>query len=180
MSKNILILSTSLRKDSNSDALAEAFAKGATEAGHHVEKISLSGKTIAFCKGCLACQSTQRCVMHDDADSICQKMGQADVLVFATPIYYYEMSGQMKTMLDRANPLFPSDYAFREVYLIATAAEEEEEVYCRAAEGLQGWVSCFPKARLSGVIFAGGVTDPNEVQGHPAMQQAFEAGKAVV
>lgn len=181
MSKKILILSTSPRKNSNSDALAEEFAKGAREAGHTVEKISLIGKDIQFCRGCLACQKTMRCVIHDDADQIVQeKMLHADVLVFATPIYYYEMSGQMKTLLDRANPLYPSDYAFRDVYLIAAAAEDGDEVWSRAASGLEGWIDCFPKAHLSGVIFGGNATDAGTIQGSPAMQKAFDAGKAVV
>jgi hypothetical protein len=95
MSKKVLIISTSPRKGSNSDALADEFAKGAMDAGNEVEKVSLIGKDIQFCRGCLACQKTKRCVIHDDADTIVQeKMLLADVLVFATPIYYYEMSGQ--------------------------------------------------------------------------------------
>jgi multimeric flavodoxin WrbA len=180
MSKRILIISTSPRKGSNSDALAEEFAKGAREAGHEVEKISLIGKNIQFCRGCLACQKTKRCVIHDDADTIAQeKMCLADVLVFATPIYYYEMSGQMKTLLDRANPLYPADYAFRAVYLIATAAEDGDEVWSRAASGLEGWVECFPKAHFSGVVFGGNATDVGTIQTSPAMRKAYAAGKAV-
>ena len=180
MSKKILILSTSPRKNSNSDALAEQFAKGAQQAGHQVEKISLIGKDIQFCRGCLACQKTKRCVIHDDADKIVQeKMLHADVLVFATPIYYYEMSGQMKTLLDRANPLYSCDYAFREIYLIAAAAEDGDEVWSRAASGLEGWIACFPKARLAGVVFGGNATGVGTIQGNPAMQKAFDAGKAI-
>ena len=105
MHKKVLIISTSPRRGGNSDSLADAFAQGAREAGHAVEQISLSDKTIGFCKGCLVCQKTQRCVIRDDADSIAQNMLTADVLVFSTPIYYYGMCGQMKTMLDRSNPL---------------------------------------------------------------------------
>lgn len=180
MGKNILILSTSQRTGSNSDALAEEFAKGAREAGHTVEKISLMGKEIQFCRGCLACQETNRCVIHDDADKIVQeKMRSTDVLVFATPIYYYEMCGQMKTLLDRANPLYGSDYAFRDVYLIAAAAEDSDEVWARAASGLEGWIACFPKAHLSGVIFGGNATAVNTIQNSPAMKRAFEMGKTV-
>ena len=180
MSKKVLILSTRPRKNSNSDALAEQFAKGAQQAGHQVEKISLMGKDIQFCRGCLACQKTKRCVIHDDADKIVQeKMLHADVLVFATPIYYYEMSGQMKTLLDRANPLYSCDYAFREVYLIAAAAEDGDEVWSRAASGLEGWIACFPKARLAGVVFGGNATGVGTIQGNPAMQKAFDAGKAI-
>ena len=179
MRKNILILSTSLRKNSNSDALAEAFARGAAEAGHHTSKCGLQGKTLGFCLGCLSCLKTKRCVIPDDAADIVQQMKRADVLVFATPIYYYEMSGQMKTLLDRANPLYSADYAFREVWLLACAAEEGDEVWKRAAEGLGGWVECFPKAKLAGVVFGGGVTAPGEVRGSEAMQRALDAGRAL-
>ena len=180
MSKKILILSTSPRKNSNSDALAEEFAKGAREAGHTVEKISLIGKDIQFCRGCLACQKTMRCVIRDDADQIVQeKMLHADVLVFATPIYYYEMSGQMKTLLDRANPLYDTDYAFTKAYLLATAAEDEPETVDGTRTAMQGWVDCFPRCELVDTIFAGGVNDVGDIAGHPALEKAYQAGKSV-
>lgn len=121
MSKKVLVISTSPRKGGNSDVLADEFVRGAQEAGNSVEKVTLYDKTIGFCKGCLVCQSTQRCVIHDDADVIAQKMLTADVIAFATPIYYYGMCGQMKTMLDRSNPLFSADYAFRDLYLLSAA-----------------------------------------------------------
>lgn len=179
MSKNVLIISTSPRAGSNSELLAEAFGKGAAEAGHKVETVSLRGKNIEFCQGCFVCQETQRCVIRDDADVIEQKMEKADVLVFATPIYYYEMSGQMKTMLDRGNPLFTTDYAFRDVYLLSAAAENEDAVWERAKNGLEGWIECFPKARLAGCVFGGGVTEEKAIIGSPAMEQAYRMGKRV-
>ena len=179
MSKKVLILSTSPRKGGNSDTLAEEFARGAREAGHEVEKIGLWDKTIGFCRGCLACQKTGRCVIHDDADMIAQKMLTAEVIVFATPIYYYEMSGQMKTMLDRGNPLYSSDYAFREIYLLATAADTDDSAMDGAAKGLEGWISCFEKARLAGMVFGGGADAIGTIQGNPALNEAYEMGKAV-
>ena len=179
MSKSVFIISTSPRRGSNSDALAQAFAKGAIEAGNKVEKAELRDKTIHFCRGCLACQKTGRCVIGDDANAIAEKMGRADVLVFATPIYYYEMSGQMKTMLDRANPLYGSDYAFRDVYFLSAAAEDEEEACSRAVNGLEGWIACFEKARLRGSVFAGGVNGEGEIEGHSALKNAYEMGKKV-
>lgn len=114
---NILVISTSLRPRSNSDILTERLVAGARDAGHQVEEISLKGKELKYCIGCLACQKTQRCVQKDDALWIADKMKDADTLVFSTPIYYYEMSGQMKTLLDRMNPLFSSDYRFRQVWV---------------------------------------------------------------
>ncbi len=179
MSKKVLIISTSLRKNGNSDTLAKAFLQGAERSGNAVEMIFLEGKTIGFCKGCLACQKTQKCVIRDDANVITEKMRAAEVIVFATPVYYYEMSGQMKTLLDRANPLFSSDYAFRDVYLLTTAADVEDGTDARAVSGLEGWIECFPKARLAGTVFAGGVTDIGDIQGHEALRKAYAMGRSV-
>lgn len=179
MSKNILVISTSPRRGGNSETLADWFIRGAEEAGNRVEKVCLYDKTISFCKGCLACLKSHRCVIRDDADIIAQKMRQADVLVFATPIYYYEMCGQMKTMLDRANPLYDSDYRFREVYLLAAAAEEEESTVEGAVKGLSGWTDCFPKARFAGTVFGGGADEIGDIAGNPALEQAYEIGKAI-
>lgn len=170
--KKILIISSSPRKNSNSESLALAFADGAKAAGHAVEFISLRGKNINFCRGCFVCQEKLRCVIHDDADEICQKALSADVLVFATPIYYYEMSGQLKTLLDRLNPLFPSDYLFKDVYLMTAAAEDAPNVPQRAISGMEGWIDCFERARLAGTVFMGGVTSAGENPNHPALKEA--------
>ena len=180
MAKKVLVISTSIRSNSNSEKLAEAFADGAKAAGNEVELISLKNKTIAFCKGCLACQQTGHCVIKDDANAITAKMLEAAVVVWATPIYYYEMSGQMKTLLDRGNPLFVSDYRFRDVYLLSAAAEDEAFVPQRAESGLEGWVACFPKARLAGTVFGGGVTESGEMQSHPEkLRAAYDLGAGV-
>ena len=177
MSKNVLVISTSLRSGSNSDVLAREFARGAREAGHAVEILSLRGKDLRFCNGCMACLKAPRCVIQDDANAIVEKMGAAEVICFATPVYYYEMSGQMKTLLDRANPLFSADYRFRDIYLLAAAAEEDGHTVDGAVTGLQGWIDCFEKVRLAGTVFAGGVTAVGEIQNHPALKQAYELGK---
>lgn len=179
MSKNILVISTSLRNNSNSEILANSFISGAQAAGNSVEKITLKDKNIAFCKGCLACQKTKKCIINDDAVEIADKMCNADVIVFATPIYYYEMSGQMKTLLDRANSLFARDYSFRDIYFLATAAEDGEYVPEKAVSGLNGWIDCFEKARLTGTVFIGGVGAPGEINENPKLQIAFDMGKSV-
>ncbi len=179
MSKKVLIISSSPRAKGNSARLSQSFAEGASSAGNEVEYISLHDKRISFCKGCFACQKTQRCVIHDDADIIREKMLHADVLVFATPIYYYEMSGQLKTMLDRANPLFTADYAFRDIYVLSTAAEDEENVPKRAISGIEGWIECFEKARLAGLLFCGGVTDVGDIENNEKLKEAFDMGSRI-
>ena len=177
--KKVLVISSSLRARSNSDALADEFARGAADAGNEVERITLKGQDIRFCKGCLACQKTRKCVISDDAQEIVARMHDADVIAFATPVYYYEMSGQMKTLLDRANPLFPSDYRFREIYMLTSAAEEDGHVPERAVAGLGGWIDCFEKARLAGSVFAGGVNDAGKIEGHPSLKVAYDMGKTI-
>ncbi|MCR4578365.1 MAG: flavodoxin family protein [Clostridiales bacterium] len=180
MSK-VLVITTSLRAKSNSDILARRLIDGAKEAGHEVEHISLKGKEIKFCIGCLACQKTQKCVLKDDAAEIAEKVKSADTLVFATPIYYYEMSGQMKTLLDRLNPLYPSDYRFRNVYILATAAEDEKTTPEKAISGLQGWVDCFEKATLAGALFCGGISDPEEAAHRETeLEEAYAFGKSLL
>ena len=179
MAKKVLIISTSMRPNSNSEILAKAFADGAGTSGNDVEIVSLKNKSIGFCKGCFACQKLGHCIIKDDANSITEKLLNADVIVWATPIYYYEMSGQMKSMIDRANPLFPLDYRFRDVYLLTTAAEDEEYVDEGAVKGVQGWIDCFEKARFAGKFFAGGFTAPKEIEDSTKLKEAFEMGKTI-
>ena len=176
MDKKVVIISASLRKDSNSEQLAKALAQGAERAGNEIEFISLSGKTLGFCTGCLSCQKTFRCYMQDDAAVIAEKIKNADVVVFATPIYYYGISGQLKTLLDRCNPIFPQEYRFRDVYLLMAAADDNPHTTDKVITGFTGWTDCFPRCRLAGTVFADGVTAPGEIRGHKALKEAFDAG----
>lgn len=177
MAKKVLIISSSLRAGSNSEILARVCEKGAKAAGHEVEFISLKDKEIKFCIGCLACQRTGSCVLRDDVPEIMEKVKAAEVIVFATPIYYYEMSGQLKTLLDRLNPLYAADYAFREIYMIATAAEDAESAFDKAYSGLQGWVDCFEKAKLKGIVAGGGIDAAHAAVSHDDVKQkAYRLG----
>lgn len=178
MSKKVLVISTSLRSNSNSDLLAQRFAQGAETAGHQVEMISLRGKDLRFCNGCMACLKAPRCVIQDDANAIVAQMGAADVICFATPVYYYEMSGQMKTLLDRANPLYSTDYAFRDIYLLTASAEEEDSASDGPVNGLNGWIACFEKARLAGMVRGGGANAPGEMAAEK-LAEAYAMGAAI-
>ncbi len=177
--KKVLIISTSLRPKSNSHELALAFQNGAVQAGHNVELITLRHKNINFCIGCLTCVNTGKCVIADDMQEIVGKMRDVDVIVFASPIYYYEMSGQLKTLLDRSNPLYGGDYRFTDIYMLTSAAEDLPSVPERAINGLGGWIECFDRAHLAGTVFAGGVNDPGEIAGHDALKQAYELGQSI-
>lgn len=107
------------------------------------------------------------------------KVLKADVVAWATPIYYYEMSGQMKTLIDRMNAMYPLDYKFRDIYLLTVAAEDDEETPKRAEAGLTGWIDCYPKSRMAGTLFCGGVNAPGDIKGNAKLQQAFELGTKI-
>ena len=162
--KNVLVISRSSHTKSNSETWAHEFAKGAAEAGNKLDFGALRGKKIAFCTGCLACQKKGKCVIKDDANAITEKMKNADVIAFATPIYYYEMSGQLKTMLDRANSLYASDYKFREIYLLTAAADTDKKAMNIAKRGISGWIACFDDVKLKGALCATGAENPGDVK----------------
>ena len=166
MAKNVLIISTSFRNNSNSEIMAKEVEKGAKDAGHNVEFVTLKDKNIQFCKGCLACQKLGHCVINDDANEITEKIKNADVVVWATPVYYYEMSGQMK-------------YKFKEVYLITASADTGEEAVKRVINGVQGWIDCFSGVKFSGYACAT-VNEPDEVNSQPkSLQDAYNLGKNI-
>ena len=178
--KKIVIISSSIRNKSNSELLAQQALQGALESGNHAELITLKDKDIRFCKGCLACQKTMKCVIKDNVSEILEKVKSANTVIFVTPIYYYELSGQLKTLLDRLNPLYPQEYRFRDIYLMTTSAEEGDEVVKTAVGGLKGWIACFEKARFAGVFNGGGINNAGEVSMHEKLlNAAYEFGKAL-
>ncbi|MCI2068558.1 MAG: flavodoxin family protein [Bacilli bacterium] len=164
MSKKIVIVSASLRAGSNSEILAKEVERGAKEQGNEVIFISLKDKKLSFCHGCLACQKTKHCVIKDDMGEILPIIAKADAIVFATPIYYYEMSGQLKTFLDRCNPLYDTNPNFKDIYLLSVSADEADEAAERAIHGLGGWIACYPNSNLKGSIHFGGLNDPLEAK----------------
>ena len=177
--KKVLIISTSIRNGSNSERLAHEFEKGAKEAGHDVEFISLKDKNIAFCRGCLACQKTHKCIINDDAIEIADKMCESEVIVWVSPIYYYEMSGQMKTLIDRANSLYSRNYKFKEVYLLTVAAEKDDYVPQKAISGLEGWIDCFEGVTYKETLFVGDVNTPNSIKNNDKLKIAYELGRRI-
>lgn len=87
--------------------------------------------------------------------------------------------GNSETLLDRANPLYDTDYAFTKAYLLATAAENEPETVAGTEKAVQGWVDCFPRCELVETVFAGGVNEVGEIVGHPALEKAYQVGKGI-
>lgn len=179
-SKSAVIISSSPRKGGNSELLAEEFTRGARSAGHRTEIIFLRDLELNFCRGCLACQKTKRCVIRDGADDVLETVRSADVLAFATPVYYYSVSGQLKTFLDRMNPIYAAGHSFRRVYLLAAAAEEDRSAVNGAVSDISGWTACFEGAELAGTVCGIGVSDAGEITGHPEfLAEAYDMGRGI-
>ena len=158
--KNVVVISSSLRNGSNSEILAKEFIRGAS-IKHNVEYISLKDINLKFCLGCLLCQKTGKCVINDDVKQYLEKISNADVLVFATPIYYYCMSGQLKTFLDRLNPLYIKHNNFKEIYLLASCADDSSSAINKTIVALSGWIECFDGVELKATLLATSVSGPN-------------------
>lgn len=181
MSKKIVVISSSPHKVSNSEILASEFMKGAKEAGHICEEIKLRDLKYNFCNGCLSCVKTLKCVQKDDISKVLiEKIRTCDIIVFATPVYYYAISGQLKTFIDRLNPIYCSDFKFKEIYLIATAAEDETRTFKGVKEDIKGFVDCYAGTKLKGTLFVGGLDDGGDVKSKKkALKDAYMLGKKV-
>ena len=177
MAKKLLVLSASPRKGGNSDLLCDQLIRGATEAGHQVEKIYLRDKKINYCTACDACQNNGgTCVQKDDVAEVLDKIIRADVLVMATPVYFYAMNAQMKTLIDRTYAKY-TEISNKEMYFIMTAAVSRKELLERTLEGFRGFTSCLSGAREKGVIYGTGAWNKGDIKGSKAMTLAYEMGK---
>lgn len=177
--KNVLIISASPRKNGNSDILCDRFAQGAAESGHKVEKVFLASKNIGYCRGCGVCNSTHKCIQKDDMDEILDKMVKADVIVLATPVYFYSMDGQMKTFIDRTVPRY-TEIVDKDFYFIMTAADTEKANLKRTLETFRGFTEdCLDGAKEVGIIYGVGAWNVGEIKSTPAYMQAYEMGRDV-
>lgn len=155
--------------------------RGAAEAGNEVEKIFLRDKTIHYCTGCSTCSLHGKpCPQKDDAAGVIEKMMAADVIVLATPVYFYAMSAQLKTLIDRCCGRY-TEMTDKEFYFLATAAEGDEgaDLLQHVFDNLMGFLDCLDNPVLKGRMLATGVWHVGEIKGHPVLQEAYGMGKQV-
>lgn len=176
MSKKILILSGSPRKTGNSDVLCEQFKQGAQEAGHKVKKIFINDKKIHACVACYACRGTGICAFKDDMAEILEEMVQSDVIVLASPVYFYSINGQMKILIDRTVARY-TEIRNKELYYIITAADTSIPMMQRSIECFRGFADCLGGSQEKGIIYGTGAWNKGEIQKTKAMQEAIDMGR---
>lgn len=180
MSKKVLILSASPRKGGNSDTLCDEFLKGAQDAGNTGQKIFLRDKKINYCTGCGLCNTNNytACSQKDDMAEILEKMIEADVIVMATPVYFYTMDAQLKTLIDRCCARY-IHIANKDFYFIATAADTRRETLERTFDGLRGFTTLLDNVKEAGIIYGTGVWEKSDVQNTNLLKEAYEMGKNI-
>ena len=177
--KKVLILSGSPRKNGNSDMLCDEFMRGAIDAGNEVEKIRVAEKKIDYCSGCYYCQkSSGVCAKKDDMAEVLQKMIDADVIVLASPVYFYSIDAQLKALIDRTVARW-TEVRDKEFYYIVTCADEERESQERTIECFRGYADCVEGAVEKGIVYATGVYEKGKIKDTPFMKQAYEMGLSV-
>lgn len=178
MNKNVIIISSSPRRGGNSELLCGQFMSGAQESGHQAEKIFLKDKKINYCTGCGVCFDKKRCSQKDDMTEVLEKMIAADVIVMATPVYFYTMCGQMKTLIDRTCARY-TEICNKEFYFIVTAAVKSHQAMERTLEEFRGFTSCLEGALEKGIVYGTGAWNIGDIKKSGAMNKAFEMGKKV-
>lgn len=177
--KKVVVISSTPRVGGNSEVLAKEFARGAEEGGNSVEFVSLRDYNLKYCIGCYACHRTGKCFQKDGMEDIANKLLLADVIVFATPVYFYSMSGQLKVFIDRLVPYYTKIRA--DIYLIASQWDSYEESMENTFNAIRGCtVDCFENCEEKGVIYGVGLDGVGEAKNNAKLlNQAYTMGKNI-
>lgn len=175
--KNCLVISSSPRLGSNSALLCQQLIKGANEAGHQTSLILLKEKKILPCVACDGCRKTHQCVLQDDMEEILTQMLKADVLVLASPVYFYSINSLMKTLIDRCFSKYQM-MKDKELIFILTAADDVSKIK-RALDPLQGFTDCLDHAKVKAIVYGDQSGAKESIRSHVAYQYAYEIGKAL-
>lgn len=178
MKKKVLILSSSPRRNGNSDLLCDRFLEGAKSSGHTVEKIFIKDKNINYCTGCSSCSMGKSCPQKDDMPEILEKMINADVIVMATPVYFYTMCGQMKTFIDRTCARY-QEISNKDFYFILSAAVGDKAALERTVDAFRGFTDCLENPREKGIIYGVGAWKVGEIKETHAMDEAYKMGQEI-
>lgn len=173
--KNVVIISSSPRKEGNSNKLCLEFMNGARDVGHNVELVRLAERKIGFCVGCYSCVKTGQCFQDDSMQRIIHSLLEADVIVFSSPVYFYNMCAQLKVFIDRLLPCYEKLKA--DIYLIAVGNDENINNLNHALEGIRGLThDCLIHCEEKGRIVVGGVNNIGDIDGRQELKLAYQMG----
>ncbi len=178
MRKKVLFISSSPRKGGNNDRLCDAFAEGAKGAGIEIEKVRIADLKIGYCMGCYACQKTGKCAIKDDAQGVIDKMMAADVIVLASPVYFYTICAQLKALIDRTVVVYPN-LANKKFYYLLTMADTNRAKFDGSLAALRGFLDCCEGSEECGMVCADGVYERGTINGTKFVAEAKALGKGI-
>ena len=175
--KKVMIISSTPRRGGNSEVLANEFAKGAIDAGNEVEVVTLRDFNLNYCVACYSCTETGKCIIGDGMNEIAERLVKADVIVFATPVYFYSMSGQLKVFIDRLVPTYTKIKA--DIYMIATQWDEDAKMIDNTFNAIRGCTrDCFENCQEKGVLYGAGLSEIGDaLKNKNYIKDAYEMGK---
>ncbi|MGN0053203.1 MAG: flavodoxin family protein [Bacteroides sp.] len=177
--KSVLIISGSPRKGGNTDLLCDAFARGAEEAGGQVEKIFLADYRIDYFSEADEQRVGNRAnEAEDDVPMLVDKMVRADVIVLASPVYYMNITGQLKTFIDRTFGRY-REMKDKEFFYLTACADPEESTADWAINAFRGFVICLPNPTERGMVKAVGMGRKGAVKGSQFEEEAYNLGKNI-
>ena len=171
----VTVLVGSPRKGGNTETLADAFVDGAQAAGAEVVKYTLRGKKIGPCVNCDYCQTHDRCAIADDMAEVYALLQNTDALVFATPIYFYNLSAQMKALLDRLYNPVRKTFPIRQTALLSVCADDTQRAFdplratVAAIEDYLGW-------KRVGEVTVDSVSAKSDILGNEGLAKAKALG----
>ena len=179
MSKSIVVLSGSPRKDGNTARLTEAFIAGAHAAGKEVSLFRVAGLQIGGCRGCGHCFKNQgACVQQDDMPPILDALRQADALVLASPVYFFGVSAQLKLAIDRLYALLKVGMHVSRAVLLMTCGDASEAA-AASSIAMFRQICAYQRWEEAGIIIAPGLHSPDDIEGRAELEQARRLGKRV-
>lgn len=173
----IVVLEGSPNKNGSSNTLANAFIEGAKEAGHSVDMIGAAHANIHPCTGCIHCGYEGPCVQKDDVDDIRARVLAADMMVFVTPLYYYGMSAQLKTLVDRFCAFNSSIQRKHMKSAMIAAAWNADGWTFEALEAHDKTLVRYLNLKDMGAVWGKGCGTPSMTKRSRYVQQAYELGK---
>ena len=176
---NVLILCGSPRKGGNTELLVEAFKKGASQK-HHVEVVSVRDYNVNPCRGCNVCFKSEGniCVQKDDMTSIYDKMTRADMLVIASPVYFYGLSAQLKAVIDRFHNPIRDTFHIKKMALLLVGAASLPELFDSIMTEYNLCLKFF-NIEDAGMVLVRGVKDKGDIKNTDALNEAYELGHSI-
>lgn len=178
--KHIAVLIGSPRRNGNTEALVAAFVKGALESGNSVELIRPAELSLHPCIGCNACyrDEAHKCVFDDDMTACYAALANTDVIVVATPIYFYGPSAQIKTLIDRLHNPIRGSFHVKKLALLAVCADTQDRVFDATVTMYQSTLRYFG-LEDGGMVTVSGVSEPGQIAGHPLLAKAEALGREI-